>query len=592
MTATDHAIDPILASVLQRRLDAISKEMATLLMRSSRSPIFNEIGDLVTVLFDARGRTLAQAEYAAIIAFGARPPLDYIIEYFGDEICDGDVIVHNDVFTGGNQNADTGIYVPIFHEGELVAWAAAKGHLADTGGMTAGGYNPAAREVWQESLRIPPVKIYDRGVLRKDVWDLISANIRFGFVMEDVKAMVGACEIGRRHLSALLDRYGRPTFDAHMQYVIDSSERQVRAEIARWPDGTYRGESEMVSDGIDPSRRYRIACEITIAGEEISFDFSETDDQAPGFTNMPPASAAGAVRIAFLMLVAAGDVIIPTNEGLFAPIRTVFREGSLLNPRFPAATIFGNQMSDEIMECIMSALADALPDRVTAGWGKYVSTALHGRDPVTDDPYVTLTVFQRNGPGAMQGTHGWDAFGFSGTAGQMRSTDPEMLEITSPHFMEYHELLPDSAGAGTWRGGYGTRSAWRTEGVGAHGVSMGEGLEAEGALPGRGIFGGRDASLSRMVLEFPDGSTKEWGSKEMVSLPPGTVIRSWCGGGAGYGDPLERDVDDVVAEIQSGLLSVEKAREDYGVIVAPGTQELDERATLAFRSGAYLKGSK
>jgi N-methylhydantoinase B len=586
MTTTTPGVDPILASVLQRRLDAISKEMATLLMRSSRSPIFNEIGDLVTVIFDAKGRTLAQAEYAAIIAFGARPPLDYIIEYFGDNVHEGDVIIHNDVFTGGNQNADTGIYMPIFHEGELVAWSASKGHLADVGGMTAGGYDPNAREVWQEAFRIPPVKIYESGLVRKDVWDLVAANIRFDFVMEDVKAMVGACEIGRRHVQALVGRYGRERFDAHMQYVIDSSERQVRAEISRWPDGVYRGESEMVSDGIDPTARYRIACEITIAGDEITFDFSETDDQAPGFTNMPPASASGAVRIAFLMLVAAGDVVIPTNEGLFAPIRTVFREGSLLNPRFPAATIFGNQMSDEIMECVMSALAEALPDRVTAGWAKYMSTSLHGTDPASGEPYVTLTVFQRTGPGAMKGAHGWDALGFSGTAGQMRAADPEMFEITSPHFMEYHEYLPDSAGPGTWRGGLGTRSAWRSDGVRAHGVTMGEDIEAEGATPGLGLYGGHDAGLNRMLLEFPDGTTKEWGSKEIVDLPPGTVIRSWCGGGAGYGDPYLRDAGDVADEVRAGLLSAEKAADAYGVVVHPETQELDEAATAEVRGAA------
>ncbi|MFD0856682.1 hydantoinase B/oxoprolinase family protein, partial [Actinomadura adrarensis] len=228
MTTVTEPVDPVLASVLQRRLDAIAKEMATMLMRSSRSPIFNEIGDLVTVLFDARGRTLAQAEFAAIIAFGAQPPLRYIIDYFGEDVHEGDVIIHNDVFTGGNQNADTGIYVPIFHEGRLVAWAASKGHLADIGGMTAGGYDPKATEIWQEAFRIPPVKLYEAGRFRKDVWDLVAANIRFGFVMEDVKSMIGACEVGRRHLGALVARHGRDAFDRHMDYVIGSAERQVR----------------------------------------------------------------------------------------------------------------------------------------------------------------------------------------------------------------------------------------------------------------------------------------------------------------------------------------------------------------------------
>lgn len=584
MSELQTKVDPVLASVLARRLDSITKEMATLLMRSSRSPIFNEIGDLVTVIFDAKGRTLAQAEFAAIIAFGAQPPLKYIIDYFGDDIHEGDVILHNDVFTGGNQNADTGVYVPIFHDGELVAWTAAKGHLADIGGMTAGGYDPRAREVWQEAFRIPPVKLSDAGKRRKDVWDLVSANIRFSFVIEDIKAMIGACEVGRRQLRQVLDRHGREVLDTHMQYVIEASEKQVRAELATWPNGVYHGSSEMVSDGVDPLSRHWIRVKITVTDDEVTFDFSETDDQTPGIANQPKASAAGAVRIVFLMLVAAGGVVLPTNEGLFAPIRTVFREGSLLNPKFPAATIFGNQITDNITEAIMSALADALPQRVTAGWCKAMNATMTGEDPDTGEPYVSLTVFQRTGPGAMKGYDGWDAFGFSGVVGQMRSPDVEMFEITSPHFFEYHEYDPDSAGAGRWRGGMGTRSAWRINGLKAHGVTLGESSEAEGGTRGRGLQGGEDSGLNVMRLERPDGSTYEWGSKEIVETPTGTVIVSLCGGGAGFGDPHDRPAEKVLEEVRNEITSLEKARNVYGVVIDPATLELDAAATAELRS--------
>lgn len=587
MATTAQHVDPILASVLQRRVDAIAKEMATMLMRSSRSPIFNEIGDLVTVLFDAKGRALAQAEFAAIIAFGAQPPLEYIIDYFGDDIADGDVILHNDVFTGGNQNADTGIYLPIFHDGELVAWAAAKGHMADIGGMTLGGYNPQAREIWQEALRITPVKVYSGGTLRKDVWDLVGANIRIDFVMQDIQSMVGACTIGKRRLLQVLNRYGLGAFRAHMDYVLDGSEQQVRAEVAKWPDGVYHGESWMVSDGVDPGARYRIACEVRIEGDEITFDFSATDDQSPGIANMPPASAKGAVRIVFLMLIAASGVVIPTNQGLFAPLSTVFREGSLLNPRFPAATIFGNQMCDEVLEAIMNALADALPDRVTAGWNQFICTSLNGVDPRTDDPFVTLTVFQRSGPGAMRGTDGWDAFGFTGTAGQMRSPDPEMFELTSPHFLEYHEYLSDSAGAGQWRGGIGTRSAWRCYGRDEIGVTIGDDVISEGAEAAKGLFGGLDAGRNDIRIERPDGTTHVWGSKELVPLPQGAVVRARSGGGAGYGNPHLRPVDLVLREVRDGLVSPERARADYGVAVVTGPDgavRVDQETTSVLRN--------
>ncbi len=576
--------DRILAAVLQRRVHAITQEMATVLMRSSRSPIFNEIGDLVTVVFDAEGRTLAQTEYASIIANGAGPPLPIIIERFAGNLHDGDVIIHNDVYTGGNQNADVGIYVPVFDGGELVAWTASKGHVADIGGMTPGGYDPNAREVWQEAFRIPPLKLVEQGVMRQDVWELISANIRLDIVMEDIKAMIGACTIGKRRLGEVLARYGRESFDLHMDAVIDSSERLARAEIERWPDGVYRGESWMVSDGIDPTARYRIAVEITVAGSEITFDFSETDDQAPGFTNMPPASALGAIRIAFLMLINAGGIDVPTNQGLFAPIKTVFREGSLLSPRFPASTIFGNQMCDEVVEAIMLALAEPLPDRVTAGWNQLLCTAQSALDPRTGEPSVSLSIFMRGGPGAMRGSDGFDALGFSGTPGSMRSPDMEMFELSTPHFMEYYEYLPDSAGAGRWRGGLGTTSSWRFYGEGELGVSIGDDAASEGAEPAAGLFGGEPAGLNDLELHFPDGTMRNWGSKEIVHhIPVGTICVARNGGGAGYGHPHEREALTVLAEVRDGLVSAEKARASYGVAVLPDLSGIDEAETARLR---------
>ncbi|MCW3016968.1 MAG: 5-oxoprolinase [Solirubrobacterales bacterium] len=581
--------DPILASVLQRRVQAITHEMATVLMRSSRSPIFNEIGDLVTVIFDRQGRTLAQTEYASIIANGAQPPLAHIIEYFGEDLHDGDVILHNDVYTGGNQNADVGVFLPIFFEGELVAWSASKGHVADIGGMTAGGYDPRARDVWQEAFRIPPLKIQEQGKLRRDVWDLVRANIRLEIVAEDIKAMIGACTIGKRRLGAVLERYGVASFDTHMDYVIDASERQVRAEIERWPDGTYHGESFMQSDGLDPSKRYRIAVAVTIAGSEITFDFSETDDQAPGFTNMPAAAAIGAIRIAFLMLVTAGGLSTPANHGLFAPIHTVFRKGSLIDPHFPASTIFGNQMCDEVLESIMRALAEILPDRVTAGWNQFLCTALSATDPRTGEPSVSLTIFQRGGPGAMRGADGYDALGFTGTPGSMRSPDMEMFELSTPHLMHYNEYLPDSAGHGEWRGGYGTRSSWTFYGENEAGTTIGDDMASEGAEPAHGLFGGGPGSLNELRLRLPDGSVRDWGSKEIIDhIPPGTVCESVNGGGGGYGDAFLRDPELVRAEVRDGLLGRDAAARDYGVAVSADGRTIDEDETQRLRAEARV----
>ena len=233
MTASN-TIDPILVSVLQKRLKSITEEMGLTLLRTTRSPILNEARDFVTGLYDANGRMLEQTEYIPVLAFALQPVCEHIIEYFGGDIADGDVIIHNDVFSRGNQNADVAIFKPIFWQGKLLVWAACKGHQADIGGAVAGGYNPEAREVWQEAFRIPPVKIHEAGVLRKDVWDLIFANIRYQVVQEDIRAQIGGCVVGERGIHGLLGRYGADDFLRHVENLFDSTEHMMRKEIAAW----------------------------------------------------------------------------------------------------------------------------------------------------------------------------------------------------------------------------------------------------------------------------------------------------------------------------------------------------------------------
>ena len=210
-------IDPILVSVLQRRFKSITEEMGLTLLRTTRSPILNEARDFVTGLYDARGRMLEQTEYIPVLAFALQPVCQYLVQYFGDQIYPGDVILHNDVFTRGNQLADIAVFKPIFYQGDLVAWAACKGHQADVGGAVSGGYNPQAMEVWQEGIRITPVKIYEKGIFRKDVWDLIFSNIRYSIVEEDIRAEMGGCVVGERGVLSLLERYGKEVFESHIQ---------------------------------------------------------------------------------------------------------------------------------------------------------------------------------------------------------------------------------------------------------------------------------------------------------------------------------------------------------------------------------------
>ena len=579
----DNKIDRILASVLQRRFKSITEEMGLTLLRTTRSPILNEARDFVTGLYDHRGRMLEQTEYIPVLAFAIQPACQYIVDYFGDDLSPGDVILHNDVFTGGNQNADVAVFKPIFHQDDLVAWAACKGHQADIGGAVAGGYNPEAREVWQEALRITPVKIVEAGKLRQDVWDLIFANIRYDIVAEDIKAEMGGCVVGERGVTALLERYGIQTFRDHVEYLFDVTEKMVRKEIARIPDGEYEGRSQVFYDGINEGSRMKIRLKVRVEGEEITFDYSGSDPQTPGFVNAPHGATASAVLLTFLMLI---NPDIPHNDGIMRPIRIINPEGSFLNARFPAATTFGNSITGPNADAIFKAFAPALPEKVTAGWNRFLGFTVTGWDPRKERSYVDILFLAlKGGSGGTWLSDGYDHIGLINCAGGILAQDYEMFEIHDPHFLIKHEYLPDSAGAGRWRGGLGVETEFEIHGENVTAIAFGDGVEEEARA--FGFFGGKPGTVNRVELRFPDGGVRVAKAKEIIrDIPKQTVFNNKAGGGGGYGDPFLRDQEKVLEDVVNGVVSLARARDDYGVVIDPRTMALDEEATKALRGAA------
>lgn len=553
--------DPIQLSVLQRRLKSITEEMGLTLLRTTRSPILNEARDFVTGLYDAKGRMLEQTEYIPVLAFALQPACENVLRFFGDDIHPGDVILHNDVFSGGNQNNDVAVFKPIFAGKKLVAWAACKGHQADIGGAVQGGYNPEAREVWQEALRIPAVKIYERGKLRRDVWNLIFANIRLKIVEEDIKAQVGGCTVGERGYLALVERFGRARLEALLAQLFDSTESMVRKEIKAIPDGTYRGESWAFYDGVTEGSKMKINLAVTVRGDEVTFDFTGSSPQTPGFVNAPYSATASALMLTFLMLINPG---IPHNDGILRPIRIVNPEGSFLNARFPAATTFGNSITGPTSDAIFRAFSQALPKMVTAGWNRFLGFAVSGHDPRHDRPYVDILFLSlKGGSGGTWGADGYDHIGLINCAGGILAQDYEMFEIHDPHFLLKHEYLPDSAGAGRWRGGLGVETEFVIRGENVMGVAFGDGVEEEARA--FGFFGGKPGSGNAITLRYPNGETRSAKTKEIIrGIPQGTVFHQLAGGGGGYGDPRERPAELVAADVRNGVVSIEAARKDYG----------------------------
>lgn len=572
-------IDKILVSVLQRRFKSITQEMSHAITRTTRSPILCEAKDFVTGLYDGKGKMLEQTENLPILSFSLGPVCEYIVDYFGDEIYPGDVIFHNDVFSMGNQNNDVAVYKPIFYKDKLVAWSAAKGHQADIGGAVAGGYNPNATEVWQEALRIPPVKVYEKGKLRKDVWDLIFANIRYDMVREDMTAQMGSCTLAERHMIDLVDKYGLDVFEAHKEYLYRSTEKMMQAEIRTIPKGVYSGESTVYYDGKNPGSTYKIRTKITVEDESITFDFSETDPQTNGFVNGTFTSSASAVILTFLQMV---NPDIPHNDGMSRPIKLVIPEGTILNAAYPAATTFGNHLCPATADAIIRALAPVIPQRITAGWNNLLCGNVVGTDPRKNSPFVDIIFLgMKGGSGGTYGFDGYDHIGMIDASGGVLAQDYEMFEQQAPFLLWNHEYLTDSAGAGQWRGGLGVETEFALNGEKMTVVTFGDG-DVE---PAFGLFGGKDGTLNIIELRYPDGSKYVPLSKEMVAdVPQGTVWYQQAGGGGGYGDPMLRPVEKVLKDVKNGAVSLEKAREDYGVVINGDTLTVDEAATAKLRN--------
>jgi N-methylhydantoinase B len=557
------AIDPILLSVYARAFKAITDEMSISMERTTRSPILCEAKDYVTGLYDAEGRMLEQTENLPILAFSLAPVCKHIRATFDGEIFPGDVFFHNDVFSLGNQNNDVAVFKPVFHGERLVGWTAVKGHQADIGGNVRGGYNPNAVEVWQEALRIPAVKVVERGRLRRDVWNLIFANIRLDIVQHDMKAEMGACAVGERRLLELVEKYGAASLEAHKHALFAATRRMMEAEIAKIPNGRYAGEGRVHYDGRNVGSRYAIRVDIEVADRSIRFDYSRTDPQTNGFVNGTFTSSASATILTLLQMV---NPDIPHNEGMVEPIEIVIPEGTILNAAYPKATTFGNHLCPPNADAIQRALGPVMPDRVTAGWNNLLCSLTTGTDPKSGEPYVDIGFMGlKGGSGAMRGCDGYDHIGMIDASGGVLDQDYEMFEQQTPHRLIRHELLIDSAGAGQWRGGLGVETIFEIGSDDTQLVTFGDG-DFEGAF---GLAGGHDAGLNFIRLDYPDGSTVVPRNKDLITgVPRGTVYHQVANGGGGWGDPRLRDRQLLRDEVANGVVSRESALRDYGMTEA------------------------
>jgi N-methylhydantoinase B len=568
-------VDPIRIAVIDNRLDAISKEIGLTMLRTSRSPIFSEARDFATAIFDHELRLVAQTAYIPVL-MGALPyAVRSIAETFAGDIEDGDVFILNDPYRGNNHPPDITIAKPVFHDGQLRFWATCKGHHADVGGGGVAGYNPGARSVWDECVRIPPAKLYIAGKLNKSLFDMILLNVHLPFLVEgDINCQVGAVTIGERGLHALLDKYGAATLVSAVDRIFEAAERQMRAAIAALPPGRYHGTRLIDHDGIDKTRMLAVRVAVQIETNRIVFDFSASDEQAHGYVNSTLPNTASSAFLALFMAIGSEARF---NAGALRALEVVAPVGTVVNAREPApvagCTIASAQA---IIEAVWLALAEAAPARVYACWSRWCAPASMGLNPRTGRPFADIHFMSKGGAGATQGQDGWEHLGTVICAGGLRAPDPELHELVTPYTVLQYELWPDSEGAGEWRGGMGTVYRWRVDADHIEFANFGGGNRPETAP--YGIAGGRAAPPHELYL-IQNDRREAVDTESFYRLGTGDVFEIYQSGGGGYGDPMRREPSRVQGDVRDGLVSVSRAASVYGVVLDETSLEVDRAAT-------------
>jgi len=558
MSAT---IDPVIVSVIQHRLLAIVEEMGEAMLRTSYSQILNSSRDFSTAIVDLDGRLIAQAEHVPIhvgaLPYAARA----MTGFFAGDIHRGDVFLLNDPYHGGNHLPDLTAFVPIFEGDEPRFWSINRAHQSDIGGATHGAYNAAATDIWQEGIRITPLKLYDRGELRRDVLQMIATNVRHPRDFEgDLAAMIGSAHAGERRFLALAHEFGWETTHAAIEAVLDGAERQTRAVIALWPDGVYQGEALLDDDGRG-NDDIHIRATVTKSGSDLKIDLSDSHDEVQSFINSSYPNTYSAVVVALSFLI---DPETPKNDGTFRPIELVARPGSVVwaNPGAPL-TLCTSHCGQEIIEAVVKALAPACPERATAGWGRRFRIAIQGRDPRTKNvpgadvpggrPFLWHFFQGRPGGGASIAGDGWPGAGEWHSAGGIKFGSLEVTEVRFPLFFKTHEFRPDSGGAGEFRGGPGGIVEMVVETTEpAIGNTAGEGVR-HGAC---GILGGADGETHRYTLYSGNNEPRPIKTKEVgLVIRPGDRLVLESGGGGGWGDPRKRTAEDRAKDVESGFVT-------------------------------------
>ncbi|MCC6791392.1 MAG: hydantoinase B/oxoprolinase family protein [Thermomicrobiales bacterium] len=578
MSATT-AIDPITLAVVRNYLNATAVEMRDTIQRTSFSPVIYEDRDFACGLLDGNGGTLAEAPGLTLFMGTLSPGVIKSMPLIGREnIEPGDIFITSMPEFTGSHPADMMLFAPIFHSGKIFAFAASKAHLIDVGAKDP--YPTDSIDAFQEGLRLPPLKLYSRGEIVSTLETVIKSNSRAPEVIwGDIQSQIACFRVAEKACIRLLDKYGFDTVTACVQEIYDHAERMARAAIRAMPAGTWSASDHLDDNGVERGVNVPVTVKVTIRPEqeEIEFDYTDSAPQQVGPTNAPTISTVSVSRMLGKILSAPGT---PANEGSFRPIKVVTAETSVFNPASTAPTnLYGWPLLTAV-ETATKALAPVFPDKLPAqSGGDLCGIFRYGYWPESGKMFVEANI-EGIGQGASSTSDGESAVVHVAEACS-RNLPVEIEETHNPTIIERYELITDSGGAGTFRGGLGVRRDYRMHLPGFM-ISILERCTA----PGEGVNGGKTAHATYGWVESSIHGNIRIEKTPATPFAAGDLISIRTGGGGGWGDPLLRDPQAVLRDVKDGYVSLDSAHNDYGVVIDPETLELDEPATHSLRASA------
>jgi N-methylhydantoinase B len=570
--------DLIALSVISHKLDSVAQEMGVTMRKSSHSPIFAEANDFACSVTDWKGEQIAQLAGIPIIgAAGGFGPQEVMRDFKPEQIEDGDIFLMNDAYRLGNHLPEMTVVVPVYIRGELLFFTVARAHHHDVGGPTPGSLNARHNSIYAEGIRIPPVKLFERGKLNEALMEVIKLNVRDPDVLwSDLMAEIGACNVGKKRLiEAMEKKYTNEEIKKVVEGVLTSAERQCRDVIRTVPDGRYYGEFGMDNDGIN-NQPVTFRVTITVEDEDIVVDYTGTDPQAEGSKNCTMATTYSGTHVAVLWALSG---VLPRNSGSFRPVKIIAPEGTLVNPRPPAAVgMCTLPPACAMMSAVLKAFGEAAPERVPAGFFSVFTAGYGGIDPRTQKLFIGWCFGALGGGGGYPHRDG-DSFvapisNYNGILVPNIETD----EMNFPIKTLKHEYIIDTGGAGKFRGGNGVDYTIEFRDVAPDVSVFGDGA----VIPAYGLNGGKPGSLNEGYLNRGREEEKQLSSNEgWTRAKSGDTITVLSAGGGGWGDSLDRDPAAVWDDIRNEMVTIARAREWYGVVIA--NDAVDETATERLR---------